>query len=412
MQRRHCPSECSAVWLGWGWRSRAFAPRGTFASRRQRRRHIADRERGRLYGLAFRLFSRFPAETTHELVFGGLRGVMSVPGVRTVCRRVLGPRAPALAVHALGASFPGPVGLAAGFDKNALGPAALEALGFGFIEVGTVTHFAQPGNERPRLFRLPRDRALINRMGFNNHGALRVAERLAGRSDEAVVAVNIGKTKVVAEADAAADYAASAAILGPHCAFLVVNVSSPNTPGLRDLQRAEALAPILDGVTEALARSVVGRRVPVLVKIAPDLADEDVDVIADLAKDRALAGIVATNTTIRRDGLASSAEDVARLGAGGLSGEPLRARSLELLARLYRRVGDRLTLVSAGGIATADDAWLRITHGATLLELYTSFVYEGPLVAYRIHRGLETRLARHGFSTLREAIGSAVRPRT
>lgn len=362
-----------------------------------------------LYDLAFRLFSLFPAELAHEIVFGGLRASMRVPGVRRATAHKLAPSDPALAVRAFGTMFPGPLGLAAGFDKNALGPDALAALGFGFVEVGTVTARPQPGNDKPRLFRLKADRALVNRMGFNNDGAERVRERLLQRAPRSILAVNIGKTKVVSEAEAAYDYAASARALGRFAAFVVVNVSSPNTPGLRDLQRAEALAPILREVRAALDESTPERRVPLLVKIAPDLADADVDAVADLALSLGLDGIVATNTTIRREGLASAPSTVVSCGAGGLSGPPLKARSLALLERLYARVGREVAIVSAGGIANADDAWERIVRGATLLELYTSFIYEGPLVAHRIHEGLRAKLHAHSMTNIEQAIGSATR---
>jgi dihydroorotate dehydrogenase len=362
----------------------------------------------RLYKLAFQLFKLAPAEPAHHVVFGALRAFMAARPMRALARRLLATRDPILEIEALGERFPGPLGLAAGFDKNAEGPDALTALGFAFIEVGTVTALAQPGNPKPRLFRLPADRALVNRMGFNNHGSERVAARLAAAPPESLVAVNIGKTKITPEEDAPGDYAASARALGPHARFVIINVSSPNTPGLRNLQRAEALAPIITAVRDALAESSPNRRVPLLVKIAPDLADEDVDAVADLALREGLDGIVATNTTIARSGLTSDPADVERIGAGGLSGPVLAPRSLELLARLYRRVGHRLVLVSVGGIETADDAWLRITHGATLLELYTGFIYEGPLVAHAIHAGLADRLRKEGFRDLASAVGSAV----
>lgn len=362
------------------------------------------------YELAFRALKKLPAEPTHEVVFGGLRGLSKVPGVRAALRELLGPKDPALVTHALGTTFAGPLGLAAGFDKDALAPEALFALGFGFVEIGTVTAQPQPGNPKPRLFRLPDDHALINRMGFNNRGAEHAARRLARVDRSAcVVAVNIGKTKIVSEADAAADYAASAARLGPFARFVVVNVSSPNTPGLRDLQRVDALAPILDRVREALDRSVPERHVPLLVKLAPDLADDDIDAVADLALHRKLDGIVATNTTIRRDGLHTPAATVAALGNGGLSGRPLRERSLACIARLYRRTRGALTLIGAGGIADANDAWDRIAHGATLLELYTGFIYAGPLVARDIHAGLSQRLQRERIASLSELVGRAVR---
>jgi dihydroorotate dehydrogenase len=304
-----------------------------------------------------------------------------------------------LRVRALGLSFPGPVGLAAGFDKDARGTRGLAALGFGFVEVGTVTARAQPGNPRPRMFRLTADRALVNRMGFNNAGAAAAAARLGRSRGGPVVGVNIGKTRAVPDADAAADYAASARAVAAVADYVVVNVSSPNTPGLRDLQAADRLRPVLVAVRSALDAAVPGRhqgikgRVPLLVKIAPDLADADVDAVADLALELGLDGIIATNTTVSRDGLASPAAEVAAAGAGGLSGPPLRARSLAVLRRLHARAGDRLVLIAAGGIETPDDAWERLRAGATLVQAYTAFVYGGPLWPRRMHAGLARRLA-------------------
>ena len=287
----------------------------------------------------------------------------------------------------MGLDFPNPIGLAAGFDKDAVGYEALGALGFGFIEVGTLTGEPQPGNPAPRLFRLPRDRALINRMGFNNHGSADAVARLR-RPHETIVGVNIGKTKRLPEEEAISDYVASAKRLGPHADYVVVNVSSPNTPGLRDLQATEKLRPLLAAVREALNEVSSARRVPLLVKIAPDLVDEDVDAVADLALDLRLDGIIATNTTIRRDGLRSDAADVERCGAGGLSGPPLRERSLEVLKRLRGKVGDRTVLISVGGIETAEQAWERIQAGATLVQIYTAFIYEGPWLPSRLAKGI------------------------
>jgi dihydroorotate dehydrogenase len=306
-------------------------------------------------------------------------------------------------VRALGLSFPGPVGLAAGFDKDARGTRGLAALGFGFVEVGTVTARAQPGNPKPRMFRLPADRALVNRMGFNNAGAAAAAaalDRSRGRSRArpggSVVGVNIGKTRAVPDAGAAADYAASARAVAAVADYVVVNVSSPNTPGLRDLQAADRLKPVLVAVRTALDAAVSGRRVPLLVKIAPDLADADVDAVADLALELGLDGIIATNTTVSRAGLASPAAEVAAAGAGGLSGPPLRARALEVLTRLHARAGDRLVLIAAGGIETPDDAWERLRAGATLVQAYTGFVYGGPLWPRRMHAGLARRIRAAG----------------
>jgi dihydroorotate dehydrogenase len=344
------------------------------------------------------LLFALPAETAHHFAFGALRALMAVPGVQGLARALLGATDPASAVRALGLVFPSPVLLAAGFDKNALGIDALGALGFGGVEIGTVTHEAQPGNPQPRLFRLPRDRALVNRMGFNNDGAAAVAARLA-RPRRTLVGVNIGKTKRVPEESAIADYVASARLLAAHADYFVVNVSSPNTPGLRDLQAVEKLRPLLRAVQEALEASRPERPPPLLVKIAPDLSDDNIDEIADLARELGLAGIIATNTTIARTGLVTPEPVVAALGAGGLSGAPLGARSLAVLRRLRARCGDSLTLIAAGGIESVDDAWQRLQAGATLVQVYTAFVYEGPLFAHQLARGLAARQRAEGATT-------------
>jgi len=358
------------------------------------------------------VLSRVDAETAHRASFGALRGLGAVPGLARAGARTLGPRDPALAVHALGLDLPGPLGLAAGFDKDARGVDALAGLGFAFVEVGTVTGQGQPGNPRPRLFRLLRDRAVVNRMGFNNAGAAAARDRLLRRRRRrtgvpVVVGVNIGKTKLVPEAEAVGDYVSSARLLAPLADYLVVNVSSPNTPGLRDLQAVEALRPLLVAVREA-ADGVAGRHVPLLVKIAPDLSDEDVLAVADLALELGLDGIVATNTTISRDGLATSAGEVAAVGAGGLSGPVLADRSLQVLRLLRERVGDALVLVSVGGVSDADDAWARVRAGATLVQAYSGLVYGGPLWPARVNRGLAQRLRAAGYTRLVDAVGSEV----
>ena len=341
------------------------------------------------YDLLFdRVLTRTDAETAHRSSFRAIR--LARPALRGYGGRVRGRAVP---VQAMGLTFPGVLGLAAGFDKNAEGIDALAALGFGFVEVGTVTGEPQPGNERPRLFRLPADRAVVNRMGFNNHGAEVVARRLAARElrrsrrADCVLGVNIGKSKVVPEAGAGRDYAKSTRLLAPHADYLVVNVSSPNTPDLRDLQATEKLQPLLETV-RATADRVTERRVPLLVKIAPDLADKDVLAVADLALDLGLDGIVATNTTIGRDGLASEPALVERAGAGGLSGAPLTARADEVMRLLRSRVGPDLTLVGVGGISTVEDARRRLAAGATLLQAYTGFVYGGPAWPSRLQRDL------------------------
>lgn len=338
-------------------------------------------------------------ERIHTWVFALLRGITQLRPTRRALTAWLAPRDPVLASTVFGVRFAGPLGLAAGFDKNGSGLRTWGALGFGYAEVGTVTAQAQPGNPAPRMFRLPEDRALLNRMGFNNHGAGELALRLARHVPDVPIGVNIGKTKATPAEDAVDDYAESARLLGPLASFLVVNVSSPNTPGLRDLQAVASLRPILAAVQAQTST-------PVLVKIAPDLSDTDVDEIADLAVELGLAGIVATNTTVSRDGLRSPGVD--ELGPGGISGPPVAARSVQILRRLYRRVGDKLVLISVGGIETADDAWERITSGASLLQGYTGFVYGGGLWAKHIHDGIAARLRDGGFASLPEAVGSAI----
>lgn len=356
-----------------------------------------------IYDAVRRVLFTAPPERIHTLVFGALRGATGTGVTRRGLRRRLAPRDPILASTVFGVRFPGPLGLAAGFDKDGLGLNTWGAMGFGYAEIGTVTAQPQAGNPEPRLFRLREDRALLNRMGFNNHGAGELAVRLARHHPDVPIGVNIGKSKVTPAERAAEDYAASARLLGPLAAYLVVNVSSPNTPSLRDLQAVESLRPILSAVlAEASPTST-----PVLVKIAPDLSDEDVDAVADLAVELGLAGIVATNTTISRSGLQTPHVD--DLGPGGVSGPPVARRALEVLRRLYARVGDRLVLIGVGGIETADDAWERITAGASLLQGYTGFVYGGGLWAKHIHAGIAERLHAGGFASLSDAVGSAHR---
>lgn len=350
------------------------------------------------------LLYRIDPERAHHAVFAGLRALQAVPGAARALRALLQPRDPRLVTSALGMTLPHPVGLAAGFDKDALACELLGALGFGFVEVGTVTGQPQPGNPRPRLFRLPDDRALVNRMGFNSRGAEAAARRLAGQRRTAV-GVNIGKTKAVPADRAVDDYVLGAGLLAPRADYLVVNVSSPNTPGLRDLQAVHALRPLLVAVRAEADRVSPGRRVPLLVKLAPDLADADLDAVSDLALELGLDGIIATNTTIARDGLRSPPGLVAACGPGGLSGPPLAARALAVLARLRARVEDRLVLIGVGGIETPEDAWARIRAGATLVQVYTGFIYAGPLLARRLALGLSELAARDGFARVQDAVG-------
>ena len=291
-------------------------------------------------------------------------------------------------VNAMGLKFDSVFGLAAGFDKNAHAVKALGDLGFSHVEIGTVTAIAQSGNDKPRLFRLIQDRALINRMGFNNDGAEKIAARLDKTRNRygsklPVIGVNIGKSRVVAVEDAVDDYRKSARLLSGLADYLAVNVSSPNTPGLRSLQTVKALRPILEAV---IAES---QQKPVLVKIAPDLDDKEIVALAKLVKQLKLAGVIATNTTVSRDGLKTCATQVAAMGAGGLSGAPLKIRSLQVLDLLRASLGPEFVLVSVGGVETADDVRERLAHGANLVQGYTGFVYEGPLWARKINGGLQ-----------------------
>ncbi len=336
-----------------------------------------------VYRLLFdHVLRRMDPERAHRVAFRAIRAAGATPVLAPALRTLLAPP-PAAAVRAMGLEFPGPFGLAAGFDKDAVGVRGLTTLGFGFVEVGTVTAHGQPGNERPRLWRELDERALRNRMGFNNEGAAAVAARLrrlratpAGR--RLVVGVNIGKTKVTPAADAPGDYATSAGLLAPYADYLVVNVSSPNTPGLRDLQSVAALRPILVAVRQAADAARAGRpSVPLLVKIAPDLSDDDVDAVADLALDLGLAGVVAVNTTVAH-----------HRGEGGLSGPPLLRRGQEVVRRLRDRLGPDPVVIGVGGISTPADARAYLDAGATLVQGYTGFVYGGPLWASRINRAL------------------------
>lgn len=353
------------------------------------------------------VFKRISPETAHHFGFAMIRTAAALPGAARAARALIGPD-PALTVSALGTSFTSPLGVAAGFDKNGIGPDALGLLGFSHVEVGTVTGQAQPGNPEPRLFRLSADRSLINRMGFNNAGSQALAEQLRRRPKwgRTVIGISIGKTKAVEPDAAADDYGISAARLATSGAYFAVNVSSPNTPGLRDLQAVESLRPILQRVRAELDTASPASHVPLLVKIAPDLADADIDAVADLAVELGLDGIIATNTTISRKGLTASATEVEAIGAGGLSGPPLTGRAQEVMLRLYARTQGRLVLIGAGGITTPEDAWQRIQAGATLIQGYTGFIYGGPLWAVRINRGLARRARDAGYRTIADAVGA------
>lgn len=351
------------------------------------------------YDALLKVMFLLPPERIHGIISGALRALNAVAPANRAMEKAVRVHDKRLEQELFGVTFPAPLGLAAGFDKNATAIDAWGAVGFGYAELGTVTPRPQPGNPAPRLYRLPADKAILNRMGFNNEGALAVAKNLEKRKSADVVGINIGKNKT--SEDAVRDYRTGASLLGRLADYIVVNVSSPNTPGLRDLQAIEELRPILGAVQDATDT-------PVLVKIAPDLSDADIDAVADLAVELGLAGIVATNTTISRNALSTDAAEVEAMGAGGISGAPLNDRSLEVLKRLNGRVGGKLVLVSVGGISTPQQAWERITSGAHLLQGYTPFIYGGLGWIRAVHRGLARQVEAHGLDNISQAVGSGL----
>ena len=334
------------------------------------------------------LLFHLDAERAHHLVFNNLKRAGYLPGALAALRALYDYRHPGLERTVFGLKFANPVGLAAGFDKNAVLTDELAALGFGFVEIGTVTPRPQPGNAAPRLFRLPQDEALVNRMGFNNDGAAAAAERLRRRSNrQLIIGGNIGKNKDTPNKQAAADYLAAYEALADVVDYFVVNVSSPNTPGLRELQEKKPLIELLQVVQ---ARNLAGPAPrPLLLKIAPDLTDAQLDDILEIARETQLAGLVATNTTVARPAtLRTPAATVAALGAGGLSGKPLRARATEVIRYLHERSQGTLPIIGAGGIHSAQDALEKLAAGAALVQLYTGFIYEGPALVRRINEAL------------------------
>ncbi|UMA65185.1 quinone-dependent dihydroorotate dehydrogenase [Roseivivax marinus] len=340
--------------------------------------------------LGLSLLHRLDPETAHGLALKGLRaGLVPLPGPVT---------SPRLATSVAGLDLQNPVGLAAGFDKNAEALAPLARAGFGFVEVGAATPRPQEGNPRPRLYRLAEDRAAINRFGFNNQGVGPIVERLSRRPENAVIGLNLGANKD--SSDRAADFATVLRIAGPHLDFATVNVSSPNTEKLRDLQGKAALGALLDGVIAA--RDALERRVPVFLKIAPDLDAEGLKDVAEVALAHGADAIVATNTTLSRDGLRSTHASE----TGGLSGAPLFGRSTRVLARLSQLTGGRLPLIGVGGIATGADAYAKIRAGASAVQLYTALVYEGIGLVPRIVQELDELLARDGFGSVADAVGT------
>lgn len=336
------------------------------------------------------LLHRLDPEVAHGLSLKALRcGLVPLPGPVTT---------PRLRTRLAGLDLANPVGLAAGYDKNAEAVGALTRAGFGFVEVGAATPLPQPGNPKPRLFRLPEDRAVINRFGFNNDGAEAIAARLARADRRVPVGLNLGANKT--SADRAGDFAEVLALAGPHVDFATVNVSSPNTERLRDLQGKAALSALLAGVMAT--REGLPRRIPVFLKVAPDLAETELADVAEVALASGIDAIIATNTTIARDGLKSRHSGE----AGGLSGAPLFQRSTRVLARLHQLTAGRLPLIGVGGIASAEDAWAKIRAGASAVQLYSALVYQGLSLVSEIARGLDARLSAGGFATVAEAVGT------
>ena len=354
------------------------------------------------------LFS-LPAESAHDFALHSLSLGLSTKATRSIIARRLQSE-PFDKLQRFGLQFRNPVGLAAGFDKDGKAVRALCALGFGFIEVGTVTNQPQPGNPKPRIFRLPGDRALINRLGFNNSGAAQVAQNLKRCRSECVVGVNIGKSRNVSIENAISDYLASFDAIYEVADYIVVNVSSPNTPNLRELQRPELLEDLLRALQERNTQ-LAGERSPkpLLLKIAPDLNAKEIEAVVQVARQSGIGGMIATNTTVHREALKTSPAKVAEYGEGGLSGAPLQHRSDEVISLIYRMTRGEIPIIGVGGVFTAEDAWKKICAGASLIQLYTGFIYQGPRVAHRINEGLAKILAREGFGTLDEAVGCSVK---
>ncbi|MBW7840371.1 MAG: quinone-dependent dihydroorotate dehydrogenase [Chitinophagaceae bacterium] len=342
-----------------------------------------------MYRIIRNLLFLFDAEKIHRFTMAILKFAASSTYVKKWFLLMTGPEDKP--VKCFGLTFKNPVGLAAGFDKNAEYLKAMEMLGFGFVEIGTVTPLPQPGNKKPRLFRLPKDKALINRMGFNNDGAVKIAKRLSQfRKQQTTILVggNIGKNKITPNEDAWKDYEKCFLTLFDVVDYFVVNVSSPNTPGLRDLQQKDSLRKILTHLQSLNKAKIIPK--PILLKIAPDLNEEDLNDIIDLAMEINLDGIVATNTTISREGLSTDTEKVAAMGAGGLSGAPVFRRSTELLYKISERTGGQIQIIGSGGIMAAQDAFVKSKAGASLVQIYTGFIYAGPSLIRKCVKAINT----------------------
>lgn len=355
---------------------------------------------------------RLPAESAHEFALASLRASLAPSTVRNLVSRRLQFETDQN-LNRFGLEFRNPIGLAAGFDKNGTAADALSALGFGFIEVGTVTNQPQPGNPKPRVFRLPKDQALINRLGFNNCGAAQLAANVRRHRPDCVIGVNIGKSRAVPINQAIPDYLASFEAVFEVSDYIAINVSSPNTPNLRDLQQSALLDQLLAALQtrnmELAHRNLLPHPKPLLLKIAPDLSDADIESIVDVALRAKMSGIIATNTTTKRAGLTTSISQLDILGDGGLSGAPLRERSNQVISQIYRLTRGTLPIVGVGGVFGASDAWEKICAGASLIQLYTGFIYEGPGVVRRINQGIAEILKHEGVNSLDDAVGCLVK---
>ena len=340
-----------------------------------------------MYRLLIRPFLfLFDPERIHHFTFKVIVILQRIPGVAQLFRWMYGCKDQRLNREVFGIHFPNPVGLAAGFDKDALATDEFANFGFGFIEIGTVTPKPQPGNDQPRLFRLPQDKAIINRMGFNNQGATAAAQRLSNRKSKIIIGGNIGKNKVTPNELAFEDYKECYRILDPVVDYFVVNVSSPNTPGLRELQEKEPLRQLLSGVKSLSVNSPKPK--PVLLKIAPDLTEQQLEDIVDILQSTKTDGVIATNTTIDRSKLTTDTATVQAIGAGGLSGAPLKDRSNEVIRWLRQKLGPDYPIIGVGGILSAADAREKFKAGATLIQLYTGFIYEGPGLVKKILKSI------------------------
>lgn len=355
------------------------------------------------------LLFRLPPETAHELALKSLSIAPALTKYFTGQRQAASPFGK---LRRFGLTFSNPVGLAAGFDKDGIALESLAALGFGFIEAGTLTPRPQPGNKRPRLFRLPMDHALINRAGFNNRGAAEFVKRVAGHKPPCVLGVSIGKNKDVPLDKAVDDYLKSFETVYPVADYIAVNVSSPNTPGLRELQEASHLRELLIALrarNQVLAEKAGHQLLPILVKLSPDLSHSELEQVVAVAQEVGVAGLIATNTTTDRSGLTTDPARVKALGEGGLSGAPLRSRATHVVAKLHNLLGGSMPIIGVGGIFNANDAWEMISAGASLIQIYTGFIYEGPGIIREINEGLRKIISREGFVSFDEAVGCHTR---